>query len=102
MRAADSDRQYVAERLKDALNEGRLNLGEYDERLQQAYAARTYGELDKLLHDLPSVVPPERAQVEPVAAQPVSTPAPGPGARPRVQPWLLAIWGSWITASAVC
>ena len=43
MRAADSDRQAVADKLKKALDEGRLDLAEYDERLQRAYAAKTYG-----------------------------------------------------------
>ena len=52
LRAADSDRQFVAERLQAALNEGRLTLSEYDERLEQTYAARTYGDLDRLLDDL--------------------------------------------------
>ncbi len=100
MRAADSDRQYVADRLRDALNEGRLDLGEYDERLQQTYAARTYGELDKLLGDLPTVVPPERAQLartEPVT--PVGAPARTPG---RMPPWLWAIWGGWVTVTLIC
>ena len=41
MRAADADRQAVADQLKAALDEGRLDLHEYDERLQQAYAAKT-------------------------------------------------------------
>jgi len=98
MRAADSDRQFVADRLRDALNEGRLNLGEYDERLQQTYAARTYGELDKLLGDLPTVVPAERAQVAPVE-QPVT---PVAAARPSGHPWLLAIWSGWLTTTLVC
>ena len=53
MRAADADRQAVADKLKAALDEGRLDLSEYDERLQQAYAAKTYGELEGLLTDLP-------------------------------------------------
>jgi hypothetical protein len=57
MRAADADRQAVAERLRGALEEGRLDLHEYDERLQQAYAAKTYGELKGLLTDLPATVP---------------------------------------------
>lgn len=55
MRAADTDRQVVADRLKAALDEGRLDLHEYDDRLQQAYAAKTYGELEVLLTDLPVV-----------------------------------------------
>lgn len=53
MRAADSDRQAVADKLKKALDEGRLDLGEYDERLQKTYAAKTYGDLKGLLEDLP-------------------------------------------------
>ncbi|GIF12292.1 uncharacterized protein DUF1707 [Actinoplanes teichomyceticus] len=75
MRAGDSDRQRVADQLKFALDEGRLDLNEYDERVQRAYAARTYGDLDGLLDDLPGAVPPQRARIEPHAAQPV--PAPG-------------------------
>ena len=42
MRAADTDREATAERLRVALEEGRLDLHEYDERLQQAYGAKTY------------------------------------------------------------
>ena len=53
MRAADTDRHQVAERLKVALDEGRLSLGEYDERVREAYAARTYAELLVLTNDLP-------------------------------------------------
>jgi hypothetical protein len=104
MRAADSDRQFVADRLREALDEGRLDLGEYDDRLREAYAARTYGELDKLLDDLPAVVPPAKAQVA-RATGPVGTPAPAaaPAQTPgRMPPWLWAIWGSWITATLVC
>ena len=100
MRAADSDRQYVADRLRDALNEGRLDLSEYDERLRDAYAARTYGELDRLLGDLPPVVPASRAQVTPTAA-PVPT-APPSAPRRAIAPWLLALWGGWLTTSIVC
>jgi hypothetical protein len=85
MRAADADRQAVADALKAALDEGRLDLHEYDERLRQAYAAKTYGELDVLLADLPAVAP---------------APAPAPAAAPErddvTRRWLLHVWGSWI------
>lgn len=57
MRAADSDRQAVADKLKKALDEGRLDLLEYDERLQKAYAAKTYGDLEGLLDDIPDTLP---------------------------------------------
>ena len=53
MRAADIDRHQIAEQLKYALDEGRLSLGEYDDRIREAYAARTYAELMVLVDDLP-------------------------------------------------
>jgi hypothetical protein len=54
MRAADADRHQIAEHLKAALDEGRLSLGEYDDRVREAYAARTYAELMVLVTDLPA------------------------------------------------
>ncbi|MDQ0367160.1 DUF1707 SHOCT-like domain-containing protein [Catenuloplanes indicus] len=68
MRAADADREAVAERLRVALNEGRLDLAEFDERLGRAYAAKTYGDLDPLLTDLPDVAPAERQRLAVPAA----------------------------------
>ncbi|MDT5039066.1 MAG: hypothetical protein QOE51_51 [Actinoplanes sp.] len=53
LRAADADRHRIAEQLKAALDEGRLSLGEYDERVRDAYAAHTYAELLILVADLP-------------------------------------------------
>ncbi|MFI7006813.1 DUF1707 domain-containing protein [Streptomyces sp. NPDC050145] len=54
LRASDADREKVAERLRDALAEGRLDMGEFEERLEATYAARTYGELAPLTRDLPA------------------------------------------------
>jgi hypothetical protein len=81
MRAGDRDRQAVAEQLKTALDDGRLDLGEYDERLQRTYAAKTYGDLDGLLTDLPGTVPVQHSQIHPAA--PAGTPAPSAAARGR-------------------
>jgi hypothetical protein len=53
LRAADADRHQIAEQLKGALDEGRLSLAEYDDRVGQAYAARTYAELLTVVDDLP-------------------------------------------------
>lgn len=53
MRASDADRDEVAARLRTALDEGRLTVTEYDERLQGAYGATTLGELEPLTRDLP-------------------------------------------------
>ena len=52
-RAADADREAVAERLRVAAGEGRIDLAELDDRLGQAYGARTYGQLRALVADLP-------------------------------------------------
>jgi hypothetical protein len=53
-RAADADREAVADRLRIAAGEGRIDLAELDDRLGQAYSARTYGELELLVVDLPA------------------------------------------------
>lgn len=53
LRAADADRHKIADQLKASLDEGRLSLNEYDDRVRQAYAARTYAELLILVADLP-------------------------------------------------
>jgi len=70
MRVGDSDRKAVADQLKTALDEGRLDLSEYDERIQQTYAAKTFADLDGLLDDLPGTVPVQQSQVEPAAPAP--------------------------------
>lgn len=57
MRASDADRSAVAQRLQRAVDEGRLDITDYDERLQRTYAARTYGELDRITVDLPAPAP---------------------------------------------
>ncbi|QHC29683.1 MULTISPECIES: DUF1707 SHOCT-like domain-containing protein [unclassified Streptomyces] len=54
LRASDTDRERVAEVLRDALAEGRLDMGEFEERLEATYAARTYGELVPITRDLPA------------------------------------------------
>ncbi|WP_326787518.1 DUF1707 SHOCT-like domain-containing protein [Streptomyces sp. NBC_00151] len=56
LRASDADRERVAEQLRDALAEGRLDMEEFEERLEATYAARTYGELTPITRDLPGAV----------------------------------------------
>ncbi|HEV7788863.1 MAG TPA: DUF1707 domain-containing protein [Pseudonocardia sp.] len=53
VRASDSERDAVVERLRRALGQGRLSLDEYDVRVADAYAARTRGDLADLIQDLP-------------------------------------------------
>ncbi|CAL9551324.1 DUF1707 domain-containing protein [Streptomyces sp. Tu 3180] len=54
LRASDADRERVAEILRDALAEGRLDMEEFEERLDATYRARTYGELAPITRDLPA------------------------------------------------
>ena len=54
LRASDEDRERVAERLRHATGEGRLLAEELEERLGTVFAARTYGELDDVVSDLPA------------------------------------------------
>jgi hypothetical protein len=53
MRASDADRDRVADALREAYAEGRLDVDEHNERLDRAYQAKTLGELAPLLSDLP-------------------------------------------------
>jgi hypothetical protein len=53
LRASDADRERVAERLRNAAAEGRLLAEELEQRLATALRARTYGELDSVVADLP-------------------------------------------------
>ncbi|MFE2329321.1 DUF1707 domain-containing protein [Streptomyces sp. NPDC059385] len=55
LRASDADRERVVERLRDGLAEGRLDMEEFEERLEAAYKSRTYAELEPLTRDLPAV-----------------------------------------------
>jgi Domain of unknown function (DUF4190)/Domain of unknown function (DUF1707) len=69
MRACDADRDCVVERLNTAYSEGRLSKDEYDGRLENALAARTYADMDQIVTDLPSA---PAAVVPHVAMPPVA------------------------------
>jgi hypothetical protein len=54
LRASHEDRDRVVELLRVSAGDGRLTAEELDERLELAMTARTYGELAKLVADLPA------------------------------------------------
>ncbi|MFG3547004.1 DUF1707 domain-containing protein [Streptomyces sp. NPDC047725] len=54
MRASDADRDRIADMLRDALAEGRLTADEHAERVEGVLAAKTVGELDVFVRDLPA------------------------------------------------
>jgi hypothetical protein len=108
LRAGDADRERVAERLRLALDEGRLNLYEYDERLRDTYASKTYAELDRVLADLPLTASTSRSQVVPASAQGLEEAESrwrlGPDGRyvHATRWWLAEQWGSWARANGIC
>lgn len=56
LRVSDAERDAVVDHLGRAVGEGRLDLGQYEQRVGSAYAARTRGELVPLTADLPAPV----------------------------------------------
>ncbi len=68
LRLSDADRDRVVGWLNTALGEGRLTLPEFEERVDAVLRAKTYGEVEPYLADLPIAVaparPPQREVVE--------------------------------------
>jgi Domain of unknown function (DUF1707) len=118
-RASDADRDRIAAALGDHLTVGRLTPEEFNERLDRAYAAKTLGELDDLMADLPRTdlsqlpgrpggYPPLPERREPGTVQPR-------GGRPGIaRVWLIvtislfALWlisgtsgGPWLLLAAI-
>jgi uncharacterized protein DUF1707/cell wall-active antibiotic response 4TMS protein YvqF len=54
VRVSDAEREAVVERLNAATSEGRLTLEEFGDRVAEALAARTRGDLNRVVVDLPA------------------------------------------------
>ncbi|WP_406454291.1 DUF1707 domain-containing protein [Streptomyces sp. NBC_00876] len=54
IRASDADRDRIADILREAMAEGRLTAEEHAERVDSVYRAKTVGELEPLVRDLPT------------------------------------------------
>ena len=76
LRASHADREQAVGVLKAAFVQGMLAKDEFDERVGQAFAARTHGDLVALTADLPAL---------PIVAQP-PTPARAAGEQPVLRP----------------
>ena len=110
MRAGDADRDRTAAVLREALAAGRLTIEEFGSRLDQVFAAKTLGELDQTVADLPAAdlagtdfagtgqpgpypgSSPELPLLRPPAGPPVT-------AQGRLAPAWRAAWGSWLGLS---
>ncbi len=55
LRVSDAEREHVGQLLQRAVGLGMLSLGEFTERMDTALAAKTRGELNSVLIDLPGV-----------------------------------------------
>src|ERR1700688_2778388 len=102
MRASDADRQQVIERLRVALDEGRLKMDEYLDRMGRASEAVTYGDLTPLLADLPEA----DLVARPAPAAPVPAPAAGPPPATRggfagLPAPLRVLWTIWAAAVSI-
>jgi hypothetical protein len=73
LRASDAERDAAAAELSDHYQAGRLDQGEFDDRLTLAFQARTRGDLTQLLADLP--LPPAVPPGPPALPDPELAPA---------------------------
>jgi hypothetical protein len=110
IRASDEDRDRTATLLREHHAAGRLTPEEFNERLDKAFAAKTVGELDDLLSDLPGIdlyrLPSHglsRGQTPGSSSALAAMASAGMASRPhgRVSPAWGAAWGSWLSVSTI-
>lgn len=53
LRASDAEREATADQLRRHHTDGRIDSEEFQERIDRCYSAKTVGELDQLVDDLP-------------------------------------------------
>jgi Domain of unknown function (DUF1707) len=114
IRASDEDRDKTASLLREHHAVGRLTAEEFNERLDKAYEAKTVGELDELLADLPGIdlyrLPDASLQrgrhvpghTSALAAMADATHGLEHRQHGRLSPAWQAAWGSWFSISLVC
>jgi DUF1707 SHOCT-like domain len=98
LRASDDDRDRTASLLREHHAAGRLTVDEFSERLDATYAAKTLGQLQELLSDLPSI------DLYRLPEQDMRRRQHEQGGQPAVQqgrlsPHWRAAWGSWASVS---
>jgi Domain of unknown function (DUF1707) len=104
IRASDADRDRTAALLREHHAAGRLTAEEFNERLDKAYAAKTLGDLDQLLSDLPGIDLYHLPDHSVERRGPTSFGLPwllAPRGAGAISPAWRAAWGSWATVSLV-
>jgi len=114
IRASDDDRERAVALLREHHAAGRLTADEFNERLDKAYAAKTLGDLDEIMEDLPAIdlyrlpdasLPPRYRRQMP-GGQSFLQAARAGGAvasrHGRFSPAWAAAWCSWLSVTLVC
>lgn len=98
LRCSDADREHAAGLVRDAVGEGRLAIDELDQRLDQVFHARTYGDLDRAMGDLPAW----QAFRTPAPLPPaVAVPNPPRRRRRPLRVWVYALLLWWLVWGAL-
>ena len=101
MRASDRDRQQVVDRLRSALEDGRLTMDEYVDRMEAAYKATTYGGLAPLCADLPASTPVIAGPQTAAGAAAPTTVSSRAGYLAGLPTVLKVLWTIWLTAVSI-
>ena len=101
IRASDRDRQQVVDRLRSALEDGRLTMDEYVDRMEAAYKAATYGDLVPLCADLPASTPVIAGPLTAAGAEAKPTAFSQAGNLAGLPAVLKILWTIWLTAVSV-
>jgi hypothetical protein len=104
IRASDADRDRVASLLREHHAAGRLTAEEFHERMDRALEAKTLGELDELMTDLPAIdlyqLPDASLRRGPTRPGQSLLPAdPGHGSPARFTPGTVAM-GAWAVVTS--
>jgi len=102
LRASDADRERTAELLREHHAVGRLSAEEFNDRVERVFSARTLGDLDALLSDLPAI---DLYQLPSASIRPARRRGSGPRGpglrRPADDALMPARTAPWITWAAV-
>jgi hypothetical protein len=98
LRASDEDRDRTAALLREHHALGRLSAEEFSDRLDKTFAARTIGDIDALLRDLPAIDL-YRLPDAPLTRQPRQAQVRPP--RKGSRGWS-AVWGVYLTVNLIC
>jgi len=111
VRASDADRERTSSLLREHHAEGRLTAEEFSERIDRALTAKTIGELDALLADLPGIdlyrLPAAGIKAVPPGALRPRSPRPGGSSAVSrrgdgtVSPQRIAAWTAWTAISSL-